>query len=281
MQKVMVLGAGTMGAGIAQVVAQGGCQVILRDIKQEFVDRGLNTISKNLDRLVSKGKMAAEEKEAVLGRIMPALELSSGQDADLVIEAVIENMDLKKEVFGQLDEICSPATIFASNTSALSISELAASTKRPDKVIGMHFFNPVPVMQLVEITKGAATSEEVYQTIYQFARDLGKEPVSVNEAPGFIVNRMLVPMINEAVYTLMEGVATAEDIDKGMRLGANHPIGPLALADMIGLDVCLAVMETLWQEFGDSKYRPCPLLRKMVRAGYLGRKAGRGFYTYQ
>jgi len=281
MQKVMVLGAGTMGAGIAQVVAQGGCQVILRDIKQEFVDRGLNTISKNLDRLVSKGKMAAEEKEAVLGRIMPALELSSGQDADLVIEAVIENMDLKKEVFGQLDEICSPTTIFASNTSALSISELAASTKRPDKVIGMHFFNPVPVMQLVEITKGAATSEEVYQTIYQFARDLGKEPVSVNEAPGFIVNRMLVPMINEAVYTLMEGVATAEDIDKGMRLGANHPIGPLALADMIGLDVCLAVMETLWQEFGDSKYRPCPLLRKMVRAGYLGRKAGRGFYTYQ
>jgi len=280
MKKVMVLGAGTMGSGIAQVVAQSGCEVVLRDIKEDFVNRGLAGIEKNMQRLVDKGKIEASEKDAVVGRIQGTVSLEVAKDVDLVIEAVIENMELKKQVFAELDDICGAETIFASNTSALSISEVAASTKREQKFIGMHFFNPVPVMKLVEITRGEATGDEVYEAIFNFSKELGKEPVTVNEAPGFVVNRLLIPMINEAVYTLMEGVASKEDIDKGMQLGANHPIGPLALADMIGLDVCLAIMETLYDEFGDSKYRPCPLLRKMVRAGHLGRKTGRGFYDY-
>lgn len=280
MKSVMVLGAGTMGSGIAQVVAQAGYQVFLRDIETRFVEKGLATIGKNLSRLVEKGKMTPGQQEEVMGRIKGIVDLAEGKDVDLVIEAVIENMDLKKQVYQELEATCHPHTIFASNTSSLSITAIAAATKRPDKVIGMHFFNPVPVMQLVEVIKGAATSEETYQVVHDLVKQLGKTPVTVQEAPGFVVNRMLVPMINEAAFLLMEGVASAEDIDTAMKLGANHPIGPLALGDLIGLDVCLFIMEILQAETGDDKYRPCPLLRKMVRAGHLGRKTGKGFYSY-
>lgn len=280
MKKIMVVGAGTMGAGIAQVLAQTGNQVVLRDIEQSFVDIGLATISKNLDRLVKKEKITSETKAEVEGRVKGTLDLEDGKDADLVIEAIVENIEVKKKVFSELDRVCQPNTILASNTSSISITAIAAATKRPDKVIGMHFFNPVQVMKLVEVIKGAGTSEDTFLEVYETVKKVGKTPVAVEEAPGFAVNRVLVPMINEAVYLLMEGVCSAEDIDTAMKLGANHPIGPLALADMIGLDVCLAVMEVLYSEFGDSKYRPCPLLRKMVRAGYLGRKMGKGFYTY-
>lgn len=280
MEKIMVLGAGTMGSGIAQVVARAGYNVVLCDVEDRFVQRGLSMIEKNLARQVEKGKMTATDKEAVLGRIQTTIDMAGGADADLVIEAVIEKLDLKVKIFREMDRIIKKEAILASNTSALSISALAASTFRPEKVIGMHFFNPVPVMQLVEVTKGPATSEETFAAIKVIVEKLDKTAVAVNEAPGFIVNRMLVPLINEAAYTLMEGVANAEDIDTAMKLGANHPIGPLALADMIGIDVCLAVMETLYTEFGDAKYRPCPFLRKLVRAGYLGRKTGKGFYTY-
>lgn len=280
MKKVMVLGAGTMGAGIVQVMAQAGLSVVMCDVEEQFLQRGMATIEKNLERMVAKDKLTEDEKRALQARIRPTLDKSDGADAELVVEAIVENLEAKIAVFKELDNIVNKNAIFASNTSALSISTLASATSRPEKVIGMHFFNPVQVMQLVEVIKGAATAEETVSSITSLVKQLGKTPVTLNEAPGFIVNRMLVPMINEAAYVLMEGVASVEDIDTAMKLGANHPIGPLALADMIGIDICLAVMETLYREFGDSKYRPCPLLRKLVRAGYLGRKTGRGFYNY-
>lgn len=280
MMKIMVLGAGTMGAGIAQVVAQAGYEVVIRDVDMRFVDKGISTIVKNLAKMVEKGKLSAERKAEIEGRIKGCVDLADGKDVDLVIEAIIENLELKKKVYQELDQVIQPNAILASNTSSLSITALGAATKRSDKVIGMHFFNPVPVMGLVEITKGAGSSEETFNLSFEFAKKVGKTPIRVEEAPGFAVNRILVPMINEAVFLLAEGVASAEDIDTAMKLGANHPIGPLALGDMIGLDVCLAVMEILYAEFSDSKYRPCPLLIKMVRAGYLGRKTGRGFYQY-
>lgn len=275
-----VIGAGTMGAGIAQVCAQVGFKVVMRDIAEKFVNNGLNIISKNLDREVKKNRLSQEDANAITGRILGTVNLADLAECDFIIEAVIEQMSLKKELYQELDKICPASTVFATNTSGLSITEMASYTSRANKFVGMHFFNPAPVMKLVEVVKGAMTDEETYQTTVELAKQLGKDPITVNEAPLFVVNRILVPMINEAIYTLMEGVASAEDIDKGMRLGANHPIGPLALADLIGLDVTLLVQETLYQETGDSKYRPCPLLRKMVRAGHLGRKTGRGFFNY-
>jgi 3-hydroxybutyryl-CoA dehydrogenase len=279
-KKIGVVGAGTMGNGIAQVAAEAGFSVVMRDIEDSFVQRGLKTIEKNLGRAVEKGKKTREEADAVLGRISGTTDLGLFKDVDLVVEAVIEKMELKKELYKELDQVCPPGTVLASNTSGLSITEMASATGRPERVIGMHFFNPVPVMKLVEVIKGAATSEETFKLIMGVSAKMGKEPIAVNEAPLFVVNRILVPMINEAAYVLMEGVAGAEDIDKGMMLGANHPIGPLALADLVGLDVLLAVQDTLYRETGDSKYRACPLIRKMVRAGHLGRKSGRGFYSY-
>jgi 3-hydroxybutyryl-CoA dehydrogenase len=279
-QTFMVVGAGQMGSGIAQVAAQAGMKVILNDIKQEFVERGLQAIAKNLSRNVEKGKMSEEEKQAVLSRITLSTDLADGKAADLVVEAVTENMGIKTEIFKNLDEICPAHTVLASNTSSLPITEIAAVTKRPDKVIGMHFMNPVPVMKLVEIIRGLQTSDEVYQLVEDLSRQLGKVPVSVNDFPGFVSNRVLMPMINEAIYCVYEGVATPEAVDEIMKLGMNHPMGPLTLADFIGLDTCLYIMEVLYEGFGDSKYRPCPLLRKYVKAGWLGRKSGRGFYVY-
>ncbi len=278
--KIMVLGAGTMGAGIAQVAAQSGFDVILRDIKQEFVDNGLKGIDKNLSRMVEKGRLEAADKEAAMGRIVGVVDMASAADCDLVIEAAVEIMEIKNSIFKELDQICKPECILASNTSALSITAIGAVTKRADRVIGMHFFNPVPSMKLVEIIRGASTSQATFDAIKDLTEKLGKAPVEINEAPGFVVNRLLIPMLNEGMYALMEGVASAEDIDTSMKFGAGHPMGPLALADMIGLDVCLAIMETLYKEFGDPKYRPCPLLVKMVRAGKLGRKTGEGFFAY-
>ena len=278
--KIMVLGAGTMGAGIAQVVAQSGFDVILRDIKQEFVDNGLKGIDKNLSRLVEKGRLEAADKEAAMGRIVGVVDMASAADCDLVIEAAVEIMEIKNSIFKELDQICKPECILASNTSALSITAIGAVTNRADRVIGMHFFNPVPSMKLVEIIRGASTSQATFDVIKDLTEKLGKAPVEINEAPGFVVNRLLIPMLNEGMYALMEGVASAEDIDTSMKFGAGHPMGPLALADMIGLDICLAIMETLYKEFGDPKYRPCPLLVKMVRAGKLGRKTGEGFFAY-
>jgi len=278
--KIMVLGAGTMGAGIAQVAAQSGFDVILRDIKQEFVDKGLKGIDKNLSKLVEKGKLEAAAKDATMGKIVGVIDMASAADCDLIIEAAIEVMEIKKSIFKELDEICKPECILASNTSALSITAIGAATGRADKVIGMHFFNPVPSMKLVEIIRGASTSQATFDAVKDVTLKLGKAPVEINEAPGFVVNRLLIPMLNEGMYALMEGVANAEDIDTSMKFGAGHPMGPLALADMIGLDICLAIMETLYKEFGDPKYRPCPLLVKMVRAGKLGRKTGEGFFAY-
>ncbi len=278
--KIMVLGAGTMGAGIAQVAAQSGFDVILRDIKQDFVDNGLKGIDKNLSRLVEKGRLEAADKEAAMGRIVGVVDMASAADCDLVIEAAVEIMEIKNSIFKELDQICKPECILASNTSALSITAIGAVTNRADRVIGMHFFNPVPSMKLVEIIRGASTSQATFEVIKDLTEKLGKAPVEINEAPGFVVNRLLIPMLNEGMYALMEGVASAEDIDTSMKFGAGHPMGPLALADMIGLDVCLAIMETLHKEFGDPKYRPCPLLVKMVRAGKLGRKSGEGFFAY-
>ncbi|MGY0374419.1 3-hydroxybutyryl-CoA dehydrogenase [Clostridium sp. JNZ J1-5] len=280
MKKVCVLGAGTMGAGIAQAFAVKGYEVIVRDIKDEFVQRGLAGINKNLSKMVQKGKMEEAKKEEILSNITGTVDLNMAADCDLIVEAAVENMEIKKQIFAELDKICKPETILASNTSSLSITEVASATKRADKVIGMHFFNPAPVMKLVEIIRGMATSQETFDAVKEMSVAIGKDPVEVAEAPGFVVNKILVPMINEAVGILAEGIASAEDIDKAMMLGANHPMGPLALGDLIGLDVCLAIMDVLYKETGDSKYRAHTLLRKYVRAGLLGRKSGRGFHNY-
>ncbi len=279
-KKIMVIGAGQMGGGIAQVCAQAGFDVKLNDIKEESYAKGLAVITKNLSRNVEKGRMTEEEKLAVLGRITKSLNLQDASDVDIVIEAAVENMDIKKSIFAKLDEIAPQHAILASNTSSLPITEIAAATKRPEQVIGMHFMNPVPVMKLVEIIRGLATADEVYKAVEDMTVKLSKTPVEVNDFPGFVANRILMPMINEAIYTLYEGVATEQAIDEVMKLGMNHPMGPLQLADFIGLDTCLYIMETLHEGFGDSKYRPCPLLRKYVKAGWLGKKSGRGFYVY-
>ncbi|MBZ9685172.1 3-hydroxybutyryl-CoA dehydrogenase [Clostridium estertheticum] len=280
MEKIFVLGAGTMGAGIVQTFAAKGYEVIMRDIKDEFVDKGLAGIKKNLERLVSKEKMTVEKMEEILSRITGTTDMGLASDCDLVVEAAVENMEIKKQIFAELGTICKPETILASNTSSLSITEVGTATNRPDKVIGMHFFNPAPMMKLVEIIKGMATSTETFDAVKEVAIAIGKDPVQVEEAPGFVVNRILIPMVNEAVGILAEGIATAEDIDKAMMLGANHPMGPLALGDLIGLDVCLAIMDVLYKETGDSKYRAHSLLRKYVRGGFLGRKTKSGFFNY-
>jgi len=280
-KKVLVVGAGQMGGGIAQVAAQAGLDVILNDIKQEFVDRGLGVIKGNLERNFSKGKMTAEQKDAILGRIKSSVSLEDAKDVDLVIEAAVENMQIKAQIFQTLDKIVPEHCILATNTSSLPITEIAAFTKNPGKFIGMHFMNPVPVMKLVEIIRGLATTDEVYKVIEDMSIKMEKIPVEVNDFPGFISNRVLMPMLNEAIYTVFEGVATPEAVDNVMKLGMNHPMGPIQLADFIGLDTCLAIMEVLYAGFGDSKYRPCPLLRKYVKAGWLGKKVGKGFYEYK
>ncbi len=278
--KVYVIGTGTMGAGVVQAFAQANMPVVMKSRTQASLDKAVAKISKSLAKLVEKGKVTQEYMDSVMANISTTTDYATFADSDLVIEAASEDMNLKKEVFAELAKICKPETIFATNTSSLSITEIAACTDRPAQFIGMHFFNPAPVMKLVEVIKGQMTSEETSNKIFELATAMGKTPVMVEEAPGFVVNRILIPMINEAVGIYAEGIASVEDIDSAMKLGANHPMGPLALGDLIGLDVCLAIMEVLYNEFADSKYRPHPLLKKMVRAGQLGRKSGQGFYKY-
>lgn len=279
-KQIGVVGAGTMGNGIAQACAVVGIPVVMTDIAQAMVDRGLKTIDGSLERLVKKEKLTAEAKARAMGLVKTSTDTAALKDCDLIVEAATENLELKLKLFAALDGLAKPDAIIASNTSSISITRLAAATKRPDKVIGMHFFNPVPVMQLVELIRGLATSEATYAAAEAVAKQLGKTPVKVKNSPGFVVNRMLCPMINEAIFAFAEGLATAQEIDDAMKLGCNHPISPLALCDLIGLDVQLAVMQVLYEGFKDSKYRPAPLLVEMVEAGYLGRKAGRGFYSY-
>ena len=280
MKKIVVIGGGTMGLDIAQVFARNGYDVVVRDIKDEIIQASEARLNKGLDKLVAKGKMDEAGKKAITDKMTFTTDLNLAADADLVVEAAIENLDIKKSIFADLDKICKPETILASNTSSISITAIAAATGRADRFIGMHFFNPATVMKLVEVIRGANTSDETFKAIYDLSVEIGKEPVEVAEAPGFVVNKILVPMINEACDLLYTGVATAEGIDTAMKLGANHPMGPLALGDLIGLDVCLAIMDTLYNETHDPKYRASLLMRKMVRAGHLGRKTGRGFFDY-
>ncbi|MEN3777591.1 3-hydroxybutyryl-CoA dehydrogenase [Priestia megaterium] len=280
-ETVMVIGAGQMGAGIAQVFAASGYQVSLYDVDQKNTQKGIEGIDKRLKKQVGKGSLSAKEYEEIMERLHLANEITAAQKADLIVEAVVEKMEVKQAIFAELDSLAPNHTVLATNTSSLPITEIAAVTTRPEKVIGMHFMNPVPVMKLVEIIRGLATTDEVYQAVYETTKKLNKTPVEVHDFPGFVSNRILMAMINEAVFTLYEGVANEEDIDQVMKLGMNHPMGPLTLADFIGLDTCLFIMETLHKGFGDDKYRPCPLLRKYVKAGWLGRKTGKGFFTYE